>query len=469
LSTGSLLEQLSSHHTVGSVPPDQIVWMAEHGKLRHLNGGDVLTSKNGPVDGLHVVLNGHLSIHVDRGAGRRKIMEWRGGDVTGFLPYSRLVAPPGDVVAEEPTDVVTIYRDCIPEMTRQCYELTAVLVHVMVDRARHFTASYFHDEKLVSLGKLAAGLAHELNNPASATARSAKALSASFLEVDAAARFLGAAGLTGDQVAAVEKVRDACLAGGLRSVLSPLEQEAREDAIAAWLEGHQADAAAAEELAETDVTFEMLDRVASSVPGPAFNAALRWLAAGCAAGRLTAEIQEASSRIYGLVGAIKGFTEMDRESVPEPVELGRGLADTLVVLRAKAKGKLVGLSLNVEEGLPCVNGFGGELNQVWANLIDNALDAVSEGGRVEVSAARQGDTVVVRVVDDGGGVPPEVRDRIFDPFFSTKPPGKGTGLGLDIVRRLVQRHSGEIELDSGPGRTEFRVKLPVVLRQGGER
>jgi signal transduction histidine kinase len=206
----------------------------------------------------------------------------------------------------------------------------------------------------------------------------------------------------------------------------------------------------------------MLDHLGRSLNGEELDAALRWIAAGCATRRLTSEIQEAASRIYDMVAAIKGFTQMDREAVPEPVDIGQGLANTLVVLRAKAKGKSVGLIMDVEKDLPCVNGFGGELNQVWANLLDNALDAVGEGGRVEVVANREREAVVVRVIDNGPGVAPEVRDRIFDPFFTTKPIGEGTGLGLDIVRRLVQRHNGQIELDSSPGRTEFRVTLPVA-------
>ncbi len=462
MSTPSLLERLSTHRTLGSVPQDQIAWVATHGVLRHLDSGAVLTSKDGQVEGLHVVLDGHLAIHVDRGAGRRKIMDWRGGDVTGLMPYSRLVAPPGDVVAEEPTEVVTVHRNDLPEMIRECNELTATLVHVMVDRARHFTSSFLHDEKLVSLGKLAAGLAHELNNPASAITRSASALSASFLRADAASRALGTAGLTNEQIAVIENVREACLAGGVQPVLSPLEQEDREDSIAGWLGKHKAETAAAEALADTDVTFDLLDQLAGSMNGQALNTAVRWVAAGCATRRLTTEIQEAASRIYDLVAAIKGFTQMDREAVPEPVDVGQGLANTLVVLRAKAKGKSVGLSMNVEKNLPSVNGFGGELNQVWANLLDNALDAVGKGGRVELAANRESGAVVVRVIDNGPGVPAEVRDRIFDPFFTTKPIGEGTGLGLDIVRRLVQRHNGRVELDSSPGRTEFRVTLPVA-------
>jgi signal transduction histidine kinase len=204
----------------------------------------------------------------------------------------------------------------------------------------------------------------------------------------------------------------------------------------------------------------MLDELAQSVDGASLDKALRWIASSCNVRRQAAEIHQAASRIHDLVGAIKGFTEMDRVTVPERVQLEPGLASTLVVLRSKAKSKSVHLMLNVEKDLPPVYGFGGELNQVWANLIDNAIDAASEGGRVELAAGRARNKIVVSVIDDGPGVPPDIRDRIFDPFFSTKPAGHGTGLGLDIVRRLVLRHNGVVELDSQPGRTEFRVTLP---------
>jgi signal transduction histidine kinase len=461
LSTPSVAERLSAHRTLAPVPQHEIEWVVRHGVLRHLDSGGILTPKQGPVEGLHIVIGGYLTIHVDHGAGPRKIMEWREGDVTGLMPYSRLVAPPGDVVAEEPSDVVTVCRADMAEMTRECPELTAILVHVMLDRARHFTSSYLHDEKLVSLGKLAAGLAHELNNPAAAIGRSARELRAAFTRFDDASRSLGSAGLKDEQIALLQKVRGGCFAAGVQSVLSPLQQEEREDSIARWLKTHQADEAAAEDLADTDVTFEMLDELAGSMHGKELNTALHWIATDCATRRLTLEIQQASSRICELVGAVKGFTEMDRATVPERVDLRKGLTNTLAVLGSKAKGKSVGVNLNLEKDLPAVHGLGGELNQVWSNLIDNALDAVNEGGQVEITARRERDRVVVRVIDNGPGVPAEVRDRIFDPFFTTKPVGKGTGLGLDIVRRLIRRHNGEIELDSRPGRTEFRVTLPM--------
>src|SRR5262249_4295352 len=184
-------------------------------------------------------------------------------------------------------------------------------------------------------------------------------------------------------------------------------------------------------------------------------------AAGCAVRTLASEIQDAATRVSGLVTAIKGFTHMDQASVAEPVDLLQGLTNTIVVLRSKARAKSATVVIDAEPGLPNVRGFAGELNQIFANLIDNALDAIPESGRVEVRANREREQVVVRVVDNGSGIPDEIRERIFDPFFTTKPVGQGTGLGLDIVSRLVLRHRGEIEVDCRPGRTQFSVTLPI--------
>jgi signal transduction histidine kinase len=347
-------------------------------------------------------------------------------------------------------------------MIRECPDVTAKLVHVMLDRARHFTSSDLHDEKMRSLGKLAAGLAHELNNPASAVIRSAKSLADGLAAAEAASRALGAAGLTADQRAAVDAVRDACLARRKSGAHSPIEEADRADAIAAWLETHGADVAVAGPLADTAVTLPALDELAESLDGELLDAALRWVAYGCAAQSLAREIEAAASRIHDIVAAVKGFTQMDRETVAQPLDVEQGLADTLTVLRSKVKAKAATVTVDVEPDLPRVQGYGGELNQVWVNLIDNALDAVPESGHVDVSAHREAGKVVVRITDDGPGIPEKDRARIFDPFFTTKPVGEGTGLGLDIVRRLVNRHSGEIEVESRPGRTVFTVCVPAA-------
>ncbi|MGE5242915.1 MAG: sensor histidine kinase [Betaproteobacteria bacterium] len=461
-----LVNRLAAHRTVGAAAREELAWLASHGSVRQLNTGDVLTAKGATVDGLFVVLSGRIAIFIDRGAGLHKIMEWREGDVTGLLPYSRLVTPPGDTIAQEPTEILCVYREDLREMIRECHEITSILVHTMVDRTRFFTSSDLHDEKMVSLGKLSAGLAHELNNPASAIERGAAVLEKRLEDAERAARALGASRLTDAQLAAVDDVRRACLAAPVRGVRSPIEQAEREEAIAGWLADHGLDVATAEALADTAVTFEALDLIAGAVNGPALNAVLQWAAAGCSVRSLASEIQEAARRISGLVAAIKGFTHMDQATVAEPVDLMQGLDNTVAVLRSKARSKSAAVVVHVEPDLPRVRGFVGELNQIWANLIDNALDAIPDTGRVDVMANREHQRVVVRIVDNGNGIPDAIRERIFDPFFTTKPVGHGTGLGLDIVRRLVRHNDGDIAVESRPGRTEFRVVLPTAEIDG---
>jgi signal transduction histidine kinase len=460
--TIDLVDRLAEHKTLGGAPREELAWLVLHGSLRQLDVGDVLTAKGSQVAGLFVLLSGRIAIFVDRGAGRHKMMEWRAGDVLGLLPYSRLISPPGDTVAQETSIILAVQRDHLREMIRNCHGVTAILVHHMVDRARAFTSSDLHDEKMVSLGKLSAGLAHELNNPASAIERGATLLEDRLQDAERASRALGASRLTDAQLAAVDAIREACMATGQRGVLSPIEEAEREEAVAGWLSDHGLDVAIAEPLTDTAATLEALDLLAAAVDGPALNAVLRWAAAGCSVRTLASEIQDAAVRIASLVTAIKGFTHMDQAIVAEPVDLMHGLSNTVAVLRSKARTKSVTVAVDVERDLPRVRGFAAELNQIWANLIDNALDAVPESGRVEVLANRERQSVVVRIVDNGTGIPPQIRERIFEPFFTTKPVGLGTGLGLDIVRRLVHHNDGEIAVESQPGRTEFRVVLPLA-------
>lgn len=462
MTTEELVDRLASHRTIGRAPRGELMWIATHGTVSRYEPGDIVSRSTEPVRGLYILLTGRMSIYVDRGAGRRKVMEWQAGDVTGVLPYSRTLNPPGDTIVEELSEVVAIYRNDLPELIRHCEEVTATLVHVMLDRARRFTSTDLRDEKTISLGKLAAGLAHELNNPASAAVRDAKSLAGALGSAEEAARGLGAAGLTSAQMAELEAVRDFCMTSAGQPAPSGLALADREDAITGWLRTAGVNHAHAEDLARTSVTIEALDRLKRSLQATTLDAALRWIAGGCRARSLIADIERATSRIHGLVAAVKGFTHMDRALDLEPVDIPRGLADTVALLDGKARAKSVAVSLRSEPGLPPVSGISGEVNQIWMNLVDNAIDAAPSGGRIDVTAALKGDFVVVSVLDDGAGIAPEIKERIFDPFFTTKSVGEGTGLGLDIVRRIVQWHNGDIEVQSQPGRTEFRVRFPVA-------
>ena len=243
---------------------------------------------------------------------------------------------------------------------------------------------------------------------------------------------------------------------------SPLEAADREDEFAEWLLAHGLDPEAASTLATANVSVAALDRLAGVLPREALGVAIRWAASDAAAREAAAQIMAATGRIHALVSAVKGFTFMDRESVPEDVDIARGLADTVAMLENKSRAKRVHVRMETAEDLPTVYAFGSELNQVWEKLIDNAIDAACVEGNVTVTATRRGDSVVVRVVDDGPGVPEEHRARIFDPFFTTKPVGQGTGLGLDIARRFAHLNHGDLDFRSEPGHTVFRVRLPVA-------
>jgi signal transduction histidine kinase len=457
----ALVERLVAHRTVGPAPREELAWLVAHGKLRVFEPGVVIASPIQPVEGMYILLTGRISIHVVRAGTRHKVAEWTAGDVTGLLPYSRLTTPPGDTVIQEPTEFLLLPREHLEAMARECHEVTSILVHVMLDRARFFTTTFLHDEKLRSIGKLAAGLAHELNNPAAAITRFAKMLPGVLDGVEASAQALGRAGLTDAEAEALQRVGAVCQVALPQHVRSTLQEAEREEAFATWLESRGVDSSRAEALSQSPLTLEALDELAASVRAEVLGTAVDWMAMDTTVRGLAREIEQAATRVSDLVTAVRGFTRVDEMPVPQSVNIADGLAQTLAVLKGKARGKGLAITVDVAPGMPPVRGVGAELNQVWANLIDNAIDAAPESGSVSVTVRQDGSQVEVRVVDNGPGIPEEIRSRIFDPFFTTKDVGKGTGLGLDIARRLVERHDGDIDVHSKPGRTEFVVSLPA--------
>ncbi|HTO93035.1 MAG TPA: ATP-binding protein [Bacteroidota bacterium] len=461
MTTGELVEELTTHRTFGSAPREELVWIAEHGHFREYAQGEIVSRESEVVNGMYIVLTGCITFYMQRSSGVRRVFESRGGDVTGLLPFSRMTTPPGTTIVEEPTRAVTIRREDLPEMIRHCYEITALLVHQMIDRARTFTSNDLRDEKMISLGKLAAGFAHEVNNPASAALRDATALAATMGSVEASTRSLWRAQFTADQMAALDILWSICSDSPAAPAVSGLALADREDDMTTWLESHDVDPALAGEIARTPASTGDLDRFAQAVGRTQLDAGLHWVAAQASARTLVTDIERAARRIHTLVTAAKGFTHMDRAPDLERFDLQPGLRDTVALLEGRARSKGISFALSIPDDLPPIRGRVVEINQVWMNLIDNAIDAAPEQGHVAVNASLEGADVIVTVADDGPGVPAELRESIFDPFFTTKPVGKGTGLGLDIARRVVLWHNGQITLESAPGRTEFRVRLPL--------
>jgi signal transduction histidine kinase len=369
--------------------------------------------------------------------------------------------PPGDNFVEERCELLVVHESHFPEMIRECPRFTAHTVHFMIDRARRFNASDLQEEKMVSLGKLAAGLAHELNNPASAAVRGAKLLLATLSESETASRAVGAARLSAEQSESIEHIRSVCVHARTGNVLSSMERADREEALANWLTQHGCSADHAFRLVDTDLEVESLETLAEGMSTETLNTVLGWFATGCETRSLATDIEHAATRIHQLVDAVKRFTQMDNLAAPEAVDIEAGLRDTLRIVASKARAKKVAITLQVEPDLPRVRATAGELNQIWLNLVDNALDALTEEGAIQVSAYEELNWVVVCVADDGPGIPPDIEPQVFDAFFTTKQPGQGIGLGLEITRRLVRRYLGDITVKSQPGHTEFRVSLPA--------
>jgi signal transduction histidine kinase len=461
------IERLKAHPAIRTLPPPEIEWVVAHGRLIQFAVNELLAERGSIIEDLYIFLSGHVVMSIDRGGGPRKVVEWHGGEISGLLPFSRMTSSLGEARTEEQLDAVAVHRSHFPELVRECPALSAKLVQLMLDRARYFAYSDLHDEKMASLGRLAAGLAHELDNPASAVLRDAKRLTPLVREVESTARELGLQALPADQFARLQSLRDSAMQTSLTQIRSPLEQARHEETIANWLEDRGLDLNSVEPLADSPISIEMLDRIADTIEGPALNAAIQWLAAGSALWNIEAGVSAAASRISELVRAVKGFTQVDRGVGPQPVDIREGLTQTVAILKSKARNKSARIDITVGVELPRALAVSGDLNQIWHNLLDNALDAIPDGGSVEISAACEGGYVVVRFIDDGPGVPAAIRDRIFDPFFTTKPVGAGTGLGLDIVRRLVELQNGFVELSTQAGRTEFRVSLPLAKAPSG--
>ena len=299
MTDSSALERLAAHRTVGGVPREQLEWLVANGREFTLRPGDVLTPKTGPVKGLYIVLDGHLLIRVDGGAGPRIVMEWRGGDVTGILPYSRIKGPPGDVVAEEESRIFMVDAELLPRLIRECPDLTAVFVHVMVDRARVFKTGELIDEKMSSLGRLAAGLAHELNNPASAVARSAKTLLAELAAHDDATKRLSALNIPDASLAAIAAIQKDVAAANTST--SPLALADRQDAIDDWLSARGISGHAFDALGELGFQASDLERTSGLVGPDKLAAVLSFLCTGQTVRQLVGEIDAAASRIHSLV------------------------------------------------------------------------------------------------------------------------------------------------------------------------
>ena len=442
------------------LPDDQIAWFMDHAEELILKAGDTYFRQGDPADAMFVVLEGQLQARGEFG-GEMAVFDMKPGDVTGVLPFSRMKQFTVGARAITDARVLRFPSSLFPELVHNMPELAQRLVGLMSDRIRETTRIEQQRDRLASLGKLSAGLAHELNNPASAATRATSQLRDVLKKIRDASHELGRRDLTPAQRSEIEKMeasfvqRDEVPPDAL--TISDLEGQ-----IDSLLRSHgQNDLwQLAADLARKNIKPEALESLFASLEADTARAALVRIAASVEVATMVNEIESATSRISELVRAIKEYTYMDQTPV-QNVDIAKSLETTLTILNHKLKRGIV-VQLDYERIPLLVNSFGSELNQVWTNIIDNAIDAMHGQGELRIRTYREDDCVVVEIADNGPGIPREVRSHIFEPFFTTKGVGEGTGLGLDTVQRIVKKHRGNIQVTSEPGNTRFQVWLPVA-------
>lgn len=443
------------------LPEEDLLWLADQFELRTFEPGDQPFRSGDPAEHMMIVFSGSIRIFVPHKTGWRFFGQMGPGVITGLLPYSRMTTFEGRGEVVEPTRAAFMHKDRFPDVLYRLPILGQRLVARMADRVRSVARADQHADKMQALGKLSAGLAHELNNPAAAARRAAAELKVLMDALPGTVGRLVGRGLSPD---AVLPVAEACSLAHHEERLSTLEMADREDALLDWLEDRAIENAweLAPQLNEAGITVSHLDAATASVPVDALEDVLAWIQQSTTATRLIGELHAASDRISDLVGSIKTYSHMDRSADKQPVDIEAGLRSTVTMLGHKMKAKNIAIEWAMENDLPAVHGFPGELNQVWTNLIDNAIDAMAAGGQLRLAAGALGPMVEICVEDNGTGIPDDVLPHIFEPFYSTKDVGSGTGMGLDIVHRIVvHQHQGDIKVESEPGKTRFRVHLPA--------
>ena len=446
------------------LPDDQISWFIAHAEEMQVKASEAYFRQGEPADAMFVILEGQLQARGELG-GETVVIAIKPGDVTGVLPFSRMKQFTVGGRAVTDARVLRFPSSLFPELVQKMPELAQRLVGLMSDRIRETTRREQQRDRLAGLGKLSAGLAHELNNPASAAKRATSQLRTILKRVRDASLELGRRDLTAAQKAEIEKL-EASLVQTDGPPLDALAATDLEDQLDSLLRSHgQNDLwQLAADLARKNFKPELLEQVFAAFDADTARAALLRISSSVEIADLLNQIESSATRISDLVSAIKEYTFMDQAPV-QNVDIVKTLETTLTILNHKLKHGVT-VQRDYQKIPLLVNSFGSELNQVWTNIIDNAIDAMGGKGELRVRTYREEDCVVVEIADNGPGISPEAEPHIFEPFFTTKGVGEGTGLGLDTVQRIVKKHRGNIQVRSKPGDTRFQVWLPLAKEPG---
>jgi signal transduction histidine kinase len=472
-----IVEALRGIQALDGLSEEEYLWLATHGVERMAGPGAMIFCQDAPPMGMNIMLRGEVHVRRTTG-GTISFFIARTGQLTGLLPFSRMKGYGGTGYAvgevwslDIPKGKFADMLQAIPSMAQRC-------VTVLLNRVREVTRMEMQAEKLTALGKLAANLAHELNNPASAAQRSAASLFGEIRDFGDKKQQLGSvlqeAGQFPDYQDWARRTREKMAGYKSRAILpsNPLDLADREDLFRKWLEAHNVAEPwiMAAELAESPMTIANLEELASTISPKAMAVSAAAFSSSLRVERMAETVLNSTVRIFDLISAIKDYSYMDQAPIQE-IDLAQSLDNTLTMFASRLEH--VRVERHYDTGLPMISAYGSELNQVWTELIENALDAMSlnspDGtphGVLTLNAAPMGaDMVSVEVRNTGPGIPPEIESRIFEPFYTTKAPGQGLGLGLDTVTRIITKHNGGIAVQSTPEQTCFQVRLPTERAQ----
>lgn len=464
------LEELKKIIALRNLPEEQIEWLLDHTEYKEFEDGDVITRTGQPIDNLWFISEGRAPFYQDVNG---KLVHYftfenneESGGAGGLLPYSRMTHTPGYTYATGKVKSFYLNKKYFNELEQVSPALMQRLIGYMTERARTFATMKLQQEKIGALGQLSAGIAHELNNPASAISRISEELTQKLkLNYELTEKMLEH-GVNREHIQSIyqlsqekettEKVR-----------LTTLQRVQAEDEVMDWLRenGYKENIVAVDVFIESGFTKDNFETIRSNSGSEEFIYLIQWLENLLISRQLIKDLGDASGRISKLVGAIKSHVHMDRANEKQPTNIHTDIENTLTLLGHKLREKNITVVKKFCSNLRDLPAYVGELNQVWTNLIDNAIFAMDKGGTLTIETNCGQKNVMVCVMDNGSGIPQDVISRVFDPFFTTKKVGEGTGIGLNLVSRIIQSHDGEIKVTSVPGRTEFTVRIPFGSKE----